>query len=87
MMDTKIRLGVRRAAVDFGEHLRTNKSRVVRRVEVLVDVFDPTYGRQDPRTESLEVIDFEALLREIDEFSKSFMGRMTGDSVEEEGPG
>jgi hypothetical protein len=53
------------------EFLRGRKQTLVRTVEFQVQGYDPTYG---PRTEnmSIEVIDFDALLAAIDEFSEGF---------------
>lgn len=48
------------------------RSQIVKEREVLVEVYDPTYGLQDPRSETIEIIDFDALLWAIDEFSSTF---------------
>ncbi|HNM80821.1 MAG TPA: hypothetical protein PKL28_07190 [Rhodocyclaceae bacterium] len=52
--------------------LRANKDAYVTRLDVLVDVYDPTYGQLDPRAECVELIQFEDLCRAIDDFSEEF---------------
>lgn len=56
----------------LAEFLRANKGAYVTRLDVLVDVYDPTYGQLDPRAECVELIQFEDLCRAIDDFSKEF---------------
>ena len=53
-------------------HLREHKSEITRYVEVLQENWDPTYGLQDPRSTTVEVIDFDALLGAIDDFARTF---------------
>lgn len=55
---------------EFAAFLRERKSSVVRSRDVLVERWDPTYGRQDPGTETIDVIDFERLLEEMDAFGE-----------------
>ena len=52
-------------------HLRDNQSRIVRDVDVVVEVYDPTFGLST-KTETLSVIDFDNLLYQIDEFAETF---------------
>ena len=52
--------------------LRDQKYKFVRNQDVLVEVYDPTYGLQEPRSETIEVLDFDALLDAIDEFTEGF---------------
>lgn len=56
----------------FAAFLRDNKERVVRSKEVLVERWDPTYGQQDPGTETIEYVDFDALCEAMDEFAATF---------------
>jgi hypothetical protein len=53
-------------------HLRRNSDVIVTKRDVLVDGWDPTYGPQDPHTETIEVVDFDTLLAEIDAFAETF---------------
>lgn len=53
----------------LAEHLRLRKSSVVRSVEMRAQEYDPTYG-WTTRTISLEVVDFDMLLAEIDSFGE-----------------
>lgn len=59
-------------------HLRENKQNVVKTVDFRGEVYDPTYGWQS-RMMEIETVDFDALLREIDEFADTFKG-LTGDA-------
>ena len=54
------------------EYLRKAKGRIVTKQEVLVEVYDPTYGLQDPRSREIEIVDFDALLDAVDRFSTEF---------------
>lgn len=55
------------------EFLRTQKSKIVREHRVHAPpAWDPTYGNNEPSTETLEIVDFEALLDAIDEFHAEF---------------
>ena len=56
------------------EYLRKAKGRIVTKQEVLVEVYDPTYGLQDPRSMEIEIVDFDALLDAVDRFSAEFKG-------------
>lgn len=56
------------------QHLRKNKDKVVREVEVKVSNWDPTYGQLDDSIEKTDVVDFDKLLQEIDEFAETFQG-------------
>lgn len=52
------------------EHLRLRKSSIVRSVELRAQEHDPTYG-WTTRTISLEVVDFDMLLAEMDAFGEA----------------
>ena len=52
--------------------LRSRKDEIVTDRKVLVEVYDPTYGLQDPSTETIEVVDFDRLCAAIDEFARTF---------------
>ena len=54
------------------EYLRKAKDKIVVKQEVLVEVYDPTYGLQDPVSREIEIVDFDALLDAIDKFSYEF---------------
>ena len=54
------------------DYLRQARNRIVVRREVLVEIYDPSYGLQNPRSEGIEIIDFDALLDAIDKFSYEF---------------
>lgn len=63
------------------EFLRSRKDDIVSKRNVLEDGWDPTYGQQDPRTTTIEVVDFDALCNAIDEFSATFQrGTTLGES-------
>lgn len=51
------------------EHLRLRKYDLVRCVEMRAQEYDPTYG-WTTRTISLEVVDFDKLLAEMDAFGE-----------------
>jgi hypothetical protein len=53
------------------EFLRGRKQTLVRTIEFSAREYDPTYGLCT-RSISVEVIDFDALLAAIDEFSEGF---------------
>ena len=53
------------------EHLRERRNSIVRTVTVSSTTFDPTFGPQD-WNEGIDVIDFDCLLNEIDEFADTF---------------
>ena len=54
-------------------YLWEQRSDIVKEKQVMVEgYFDPTYGLQDPRTETIEVIDFDALLNAIDDFARTY---------------
>ena len=54
------------------DYLRQARNRIVVRREVLVEIYDPSYGLQNPRSEEIEIIDFDLLLNEIDKFHREF---------------
>ena len=54
------------------KYLKDHKHEIVVERQLLEEVYDPTYGLQEPRAVPIEVVDFNALLRAIDEFSDSF---------------
>lgn len=56
----------------FAEFMRRNKGTYVTQERVLVEVYDPTYGQLDPRTELIEYVSYDALCQAIDAFSKEF---------------
>lgn len=53
-------------------YLREKRSEIVCRKDVLVEVYDPTHGLQDPRCETIEYVDFDALIEAIDDFAREF---------------
>lgn len=55
---------------DLVTHLLSRKEHIVRKQEVCYGECDPTYG--PPVIAEFEVIDFEALMYEIDDFCRSF---------------
>ena len=55
--------------VDF---LRGRRREIVRDVKVKGQVYDPTYGNQSC-TQDIEVVDFDSLLKEMDNFAESFV--------------
>lgn len=54
------------------EFLRSRRSSIVKSRELLVENWDPTYGKQDPSVETVDVVDFDALMDAIDEFAETF---------------
>lgn len=52
--------------------LNASRHRICRKITVLEPRWDPTYGQLDPAQTEIEVIDFDALLQEIDDFEASF---------------
>jgi len=63
------------------EFLR-NRRDIVKNVDVLVEYHDPTLGMQQT-TEHLEVIDFNALLNAIDEFTEELKPDKSDDCRED----
>jgi hypothetical protein len=51
------------------EYLRKERAHIVKTVAVQVEYHDPTYGAQ-MTTDYIETVDFDALLRAIDEFTE-----------------
>lgn len=58
------------------EHLRKRKPYIVESYDFVVEISDPTYGGQ-PTHIHFEVVDFDALLREIDAFGDELRGDET----------
>lgn len=54
------------------EYLRSQRDYIVKTREFLVEEWSPTYGPSEPRSESVEIVDFDALMTVIDEFSEKF---------------
>lgn len=54
------------------QHLRTQRANIVTKKDVLVENWDPTYGYGDPNSHEIEIVDFDALLAEIDAFAETF---------------
>lgn len=52
-------------------YLRDNRQRIVREVEVVQQVYDPTYGLSEHST-TIDVVDFDALVESIDDFAREF---------------
>lgn len=52
-------------------HLLENRSSIVREVTVVTEHWSPTFGGSSS-SETIDVIDFDSLIREIDEFSMVF---------------
>lgn len=52
--------------------LRARRDRIVRKMELLESRWDQTYGPQDPVPTTVEVVDFDQLMQEIEAFEKSF---------------
>lgn len=52
-------------------HLRENRWNIVREVDVVAEVYDPTFGLST-KTETLSLVDFDALLIQIDNFAETF---------------
>ena len=55
----------------LAQHLRDQRYRIVRQATVKHVLYDPTYGPRE-RSEEVDVVDFDALLNEIDEFAETF---------------
>jgi len=53
------------------KHLQDNRRDIVREVDVVAEVYDPTYGL-NTKTETLSLVDFDALLIQIDNFAETF---------------
>ena len=53
------------------QHLRERRNNIVRTVSVTSTTFDPTFGPRE-WNEEIDVVDFDALLNEIDEFAETF---------------
>lgn len=53
------------------EHLRSARSDIVRKVDVVVEIYDPTYGLR-ACTDTIEYVDFDALCDEMDKFAETF---------------
>lgn len=53
------------------KHLQENRRDIVREVDVVAEVYDPTYGLST-KTETLSLVDFDALLLQIDNFAETF---------------
>lgn len=54
------------------EYLRSQRNYIVKTRELLAESWSPTYGPGQPSTETVEVVDFDALMNAIDEFSEKF---------------
>lgn len=52
-------------------HLRTRKKHIIKTIEVDYQAFDPTHGPQTA-TATIETVDFDKLIDEIDEFAATF---------------
>lgn len=63
---------MRETLEEFVKFLQERKDRIVQQRDVLVARWDPTYGAQDPGTETIEVVDFDELCAAIDEFAGTF---------------
>lgn len=55
----------------LAQHLLKHRANVVSSKEVLVERWSPTYGAQDPGTETIEYVDLDKLCKEIDAFGAS----------------
>lgn len=53
------------------KHLQENRWDIVRDVDVIAQVYDPTYGLST-KTETLSLVDFDQLLIQIDNFAETF---------------
>lgn len=53
------------------KHLQENRRDIVREVDVVAEVYDPTFGLST-KTETLSLVDFDALLLQIDNFAETF---------------
>lgn len=61
--------------VELLAFLRERRGRIVNRVTVLEPRWDPTHGHQDPGQKEIDVVDFDALLAEIDAFGEELRAR------------
>lgn len=62
---------MKQTLLDLADFLRARRHNVVRKVTVVTELSDPTYGPQ-AGTEDIDVVDFDALLDEIDAFALGF---------------
>lgn len=53
------------------KHLQENRQSIVKDVDVVVQVYDPTFGLSTG-TETIPIVDFDNLLIEIDNFAETF---------------
>lgn len=53
------------------KHLQENRYFIVNDVDVVAEVYDPSYGLST-KTETLSIVDFDKLLIEIDNFAETF---------------
>lgn len=53
------------------QHLRNNKHKFVRTMEFCYTQYDPTYG-SNIANKDVDIIDFDALLDQIDQFAEEF---------------
>jgi len=53
------------------KHLQDNRWNIVRDVDVVAEVYDPTFGLST-KTETLSIVDFDQLLIQIDNFAETF---------------
>jgi hypothetical protein len=56
----------------LAEWLKKNKEDIVKKVEVLTPGWSDTYGSSNDKIEYIEVIDFDALMTQIEVFEESF---------------
>lgn len=61
--------------VELLAFLRERRDQIVRSVTVLEPRWDPTHGHQDPGQKDIDVVDFDALLAEIDAFGEELRAR------------
>ena len=61
---------MKKMLIELVAHLRERRHNIVRTERVCYGDSDPTYG--PPTIAEFEVVDFDALLSEIDEFAKGF---------------
>lgn len=59
----------------FAAFLRERRGTIVKQVEVLARSWDPSFGFQDPKEVTMDVVDFDALLAEIDAFGEELRAR------------
>lgn len=67
-------MNIAQAFKDFATFL-SERPNLVKSRDVLVENWDPTYGRQDPSTETIEVVDMHELIKAIDEFGEQLRER------------